>query len=384
MNQSNIKAKLLLALSLTLLLPVVGSYIKWGGLPPGFDLLPRDARTPPGFDMTMFIILSITAVLIWSFVFFPRLFGFKKPEEVEVEATTAVGAKGLPWWFWPGFLVMSASWIVMWGQFESLGNLRFYTFVPLWWGYIFFLDGLLYYRTGGRSFVATWPKLMAICGLLSMPGWYYFEYLNFFVMKNWFYPYLDLLPSPFTYFWSALTFSTVWPSLFIWYQLLNTFKPMTGIYANGPKIACTGKALWWILFSGMFMSVATSIWFDYLFWMIWLGPMLILSAVMGLCGVWTPFHEIKKGNWNPVMLMAIGTTFNSITWEMWNFWSTPNNPNFWEYNLPFVHVLKVFEMPLLGFSGYLFFGPMCWVMWLLCARVLGFSGCLTLPKDEPR
>ncbi len=381
MSNTHVKSKLSIAWLMVILLPLLGSYLKWGGLPPGFEILPHSARTPPGFNLTVFIILTITAVLIWSFVFFPKLFGFVKVKD-DTPLDIDIGAKGVPWWFWSGLIVMVASWIVMWGQFEVLGNLRYYSFVPLWWGYIFFLDGIVYYRTGGRSFMACWPKLMIICGLLSIPGWYYFEYLNFFVLKNWFYPYLDLLPAPFTYFWSALTFSTVWPSIFIWYQLLNTFKPLTLCYAQGPKLALSTKGIYLVLLSGMVMTVATSIWYDYLFWMIWLGPLLILATILALSGVWTPFREIKLGNWTPVMLIAIATVFNSVTWEMWNFWSTPNNPNFWQYNLPYVHVYKIFEMPILGFSGYLFFGPVCWMMWIGCARLLGFSDNLVLPSSK--
>ena len=91
--------------------------------------------------------------------------------------------------------------------------------------------------------------------------------------------------------------------------------------------------------------------------MIWLGPLLVIAATLAKLNVWTPFRAIRQGNWLPVMLMAIGTTLNSITWEMWNYWSPPNNPNFWRYDLPYVHEFLVFEMPILGFSGYLFFGP---------------------------
>ncbi|MBV8317398.1 MAG: hypothetical protein JOZ53_20860 [Planctomycetaceae bacterium] len=36
-------------------------------------------------------------------------------------------------------------------------------------------------------------------------------------------------------------------------------------------------------------------------------------------------------------------------WEMWNYYSYPK----WVYHVPFVGVLHVFEMPLLGYLGYL-------------------------------
>jgi hypothetical protein len=36
-------------------------------------------------------------------------------------------------------------------------------------------------------------------------------------------------------------------------------------------------------------------------------------------------------------------------WEAWNFYSYPK----WVYHVPFVSWLKLFEMPLLGYGGYL-------------------------------
>ena len=40
---------------------------------------------------------------------------------------------------------------------------------------------------------------------------------------------------------------------------------------------------------------------------------------------------------------------------MWNFYSLAR----WEYAVPFVQRFKVFEMPLLGYAGYLPFGVEC-------------------------
>jgi hypothetical protein len=42
-------------------------------------------------------------------------------------------------------------------------------------------------------------------------------------------------------------------------------------------------------------------------------------------------------------------------WELWN----ANSLVHWEYSIPYVHALKIFEMPILGYSGYLPFGLTC-------------------------
>ena len=48
----------------------------------------------------------------------------------------------------------------------------------------------------------------------------------------------------------------------------------------------------------------------------------------------------------------IGTLFTGFFWEMWNFYSLPK----WYYTIPYVGFWKVFEMPILGYGGYPFFG----------------------------
>jgi hypothetical protein len=42
-------------------------------------------------------------------------------------------------------------------------------------------------------------------------------------------------------------------------------------------------------------------------------------------------------------------------WEMWNWGSLAR----WEYSIPHVDRFRVFEMPLLGYAGYLPFGIEC-------------------------
>ena len=45
-------------------------------------------------------------------------------------------------------------------------------------------------------------------------------------------------------------------------------------------------------------------------------------------------------------------------WELWNYRSLAK----WEYSVPFVHRFQIFEMPVLGYAGYLPFGLECLVI----------------------
>jgi hypothetical protein len=73
------------------------------------------------------------------------------------------------------------------------------------------------------------------------------------------------------------------------------------------------------------------------------------------------------------VLIGLACALNYLVGEMWNFYSTPQNPNFWKYDVPYVNVLHVYEMPLLGYFGYLPFGMLCWVWWIHHAHLLGLD-----------
>ena len=44
-----------------------------------------------------------------------------------------------------------------------------------------------------------------------------------------------------------------------------------------------------------------------------------------------------------------------MLWELWNFGSAAK----WHYAIPYVERFRLFEMPLLGYVGYLPFGVLC-------------------------
>jgi hypothetical protein len=46
-------------------------------------------------------------------------------------------------------------------------------------------------------------------------------------------------------------------------------------------------------------------------------------------------------------------------------------PAYWKYNLPYVNRFHLFEMPILGFLGYMPFSLYCWVYWIAFAYMQG-------------
>ena len=62
--------------------------------------------------------------------------------------------------------------------------------------------------------------------------------------------------------------------------------------------------------------------------------------------------KLKSGNYTLIASISAATLFNWIIWELWNDYSSPKLV----YTIPYVGFLKVFEMPILGYLGYPFFG----------------------------
>lgn len=77
-------------------------------------------------------------------------------------------------------------------------------------------------------------------------------------------------------------------------------------------------------------------------------------------------QNIKKGQWSLPISIALAALFTGFWWEMWNFYSYPK----WTYELYFVDFFKIFEMPILGYTGYPMFGLEIYAFTNLCMGIL--------------
>jgi hypothetical protein len=64
---------------------------------------------------------------------------------------------------------------------------------------------------------------------------------------------------------------------------------------------------------------------------------------------------VFAGDWRPLWLAALAALVCGFFWEFWNWHSVAR----WEYHVPYVDRFHLFEMPLLGYAGYLPFGLQC-------------------------
>ena len=69
-------------------------------------------------------------------------------------------------------------------------------------------------------------------------------------------------------------------------------------------------------------------------------------------------HPLIKGDCRPIISLSTGVLICGFFWEMWNYNSYPK----WIYHTPGAEFLHVFEMPLLGYLGYI---PFSWELFAL-------------------
>jgi hypothetical protein len=179
--------------------------------------------------------------------------------------------------------------------------------------------------------------------------WWFFEYLNRFV-QNWYY--VGERFGPWEYFWYAtLPFATVLPAVlstqefirsFAWFQrAFSRVRPLSGfghpILPQATLAAASGGL------------AAIGVWPDFLQSLVWVAPLLIIVALKSLRHESHPLQDLTRTDWTGPVSAALAALICGFLWEMWNFYSLAK----WKYSIPFVHRFEIFEMPLLGYAGYL-------------------------------
>jgi hypothetical protein len=109
------------------------------------------------------------------------------------------------------------------------------------------------------------------------------------------------------------------------------------------------------------------LWPRFFFPFLWLSVFFMLEPVNVLVGNRSLFDDVATGDWRPIVALSIGCLICGFFWELWNYWSYPK----WVYQVPFVGFLHVFEMPLLGYGGYI---PFSWELFALYHLFVGLAG----------
>jgi hypothetical protein len=233
----------------------------------------------------------------------------------------------------------------------------------VWTGYILFIDAWVY-KFKGRSPLMSDRIEFVIVALISIAGWWLFEFYN--APRFWnsnlelWWHYHNLEPNLFLrragYDWA---FATIFPAMFETAELLTVtvLKARPALPAiRFPKPLLIVLSL--IGAIGVIVPlVSPSEWFAPV---VWLSFILFLDSINALRESPSITGDLARGDWRRFLSLLAGGFVCGLLWEFWNYWALSK----WTYTVPYFGSIKIFEMPVLGYLGFPPFAVECWVMYI--------------------
>ena len=247
-----------------------------------------------------------------------------------------------------GAVLVIFSWVLAWVHTFFLSP---YYFPFLWLGFILFVNGLsqVLHQDSLIKKMRWWFLLLF---LFSIPLWWFFEYLNTFV-QNWHYAFPNQWSSTTAVALKTISFATVIPSVYPVAYLLEHFLILKNRHhVQFHSRTITAKHSTAIVLIGIVMLLLVIAYPKVFFPFVWVAPLLIIDPFNYRIGSVSMLGEIARGRWMLLASFGAGTMITGFFWEMWNFYAFPK----WFYTIPHIGFFKVFEMPILGFLGYIPFG----------------------------
>ena len=247
---------------------------------------------------------------------------------------------------WLGLLLLLVCWPLNW---TMPGMRTAYLFFPLWLGYILIIDALVVMRKGTSLWTRS-RRQFVLLFVASAPVWWLFELINQRT-ANWEYVGSDTLTQFEYYLLCSISFSTVMPAVFETAELARSWRWFQR-FATGPRLRPTFAVNAGLLLGGLAMLGFIFLWPKYCYPFVWTSVLLILEPLNYWLGREHFLERLEHGDWRSVVALSLGALICGFFWEMWNFYSNPK----WVYHTPGAQFLHIFEMPLLGYGGYIPFG----------------------------
>ena len=244
---------------------------------------------------------------------------------------------------WVGVALLSIFWALNW----SLSGLHtHWCFFFMWLGFILTIDAVVYKRKQTSLFTRSKWKFTSLF-LVSIPAWWLFEGLNIRT-EYWIYVGREQFTDLEFALFSSVNFSTVIPAVFECSELAGTFSRISRNRA-GIKIPSSLTVDISFFIGGWMMLVLVMAWPEWFVPFLWISVFFILDPVNKWLDNPSLLTDTNNGEWRRVYALFAGSLFCGFFWEVWNYWSYPK----WIYNVPIVDFWHLFEMPLLGYLGYL-------------------------------
>lgn len=218
----------------------------------------------------------------------------------------------------------------------------FYIFA--WWSLILIIDSLNF-RKSHSSPLSESVKDFVTLAFISVFIWLLFELFNL-RLRNW--SYHSLPSSPFErwlgYF---LAFATVVPAL----KELSTFfqsrleQKKMALF----RVSMTPCFLKVLISFGIAALILPLSWPRFFFPLIWLSFLILVDPLNFRLKNDSLLKDFKNDDWIRFWSWILAGLSAGFLWESFNFWAGSH----WEYHLPYFDFWKVFQMPVLGYFGFL-------------------------------
>ncbi len=243
------------------------------------------------------------------------------------------------------FLIVFSISLYLTGRYALAWKLEpalFFFYVTSWWSYIIFLDAVLRRRSGNHIFL---NRNLPLVIVISCGFWCSFELINL-RLENWFY--INLPAGMFLrYTGYLLAYGTVIPAISLTASALQPlFRSVRTAGLQVRNYPSRAIAL------GVIALLLTIIYPIYLFPLAWAFAIPLLDGINYRAGFRSFMADIERGEPSRLLSALMSGLLCGTLWEMWNFLS----PVRWVYTVPFFENLKIFEMPLPGYTGFLVFG----------------------------
>jgi hypothetical protein len=293
-----------------------------------------------------------------------------------VSKQTRVPGRFLPHGY-AGIIVITLAEVLLFSGNRLVGH----WFTPIvWTGYILFVDALVC-KFKGRSLLVNDRLEFVIVALISIGGWWLFEWYN--APRFWksdlelWWHYHSLEPNLFLrragYDWA---FATISPAMFETAELL-TITALARQHQR-TKIKFSKSILVVLILIGaigvVVPLVLPSEWFAPV---VWLSFVLFLDPLNAWRGQPSITGDLARGDWRRLWALLMGGFICGVLWEFWNFWALSK----WTYTVPFFGSVKIFEMPVLGYLGFPPFAIECWALYIFVRSLLN-SGATPTANGE--
>ena len=221
-----------------------------------------------------------------------------------------------------------------------------YLFFPLWLGYILVIDALVWTRAG-NSLWSRSRRDFVLLFCFSAPVWWLFELINLRT-GNWEYLGREVF-TPFEFdLLCTIAFSIVVPSVFETAELIRTFRWMER-FRSAPRLPATRGVFVALFVAGLGMLITMLAWPKIFYPFTWISLVFIFEPINHWIGRPHFLQQLREGDWRVMVSLALGALICGLFWETWNYYSFPK----WTYHIPYLGFWRIFEMPLLGYGGYI-------------------------------